>query len=514
MKQENRSIALIAALMSCLIVLLSFLWQGNKGFNMWDEGYLWYGVQRVLLGELPIQDFAAYDPGRYFWSAALLHVFGDNGIMSLRVAVAIFQTLGLFLAIYLIAQSTPQNQKLDFIFCVFSAIILISWMYPRHKLFDISCSIFLIGALTYLISNPSLHRYFLAGACVGMIAVFGRNHGLYGAVASLGVIAWLSFSTEQPHHLIKRSAYWVGGIVVGFSPLIFLVIVIPEFRAAFLESVLYLLENKSTNIPVPVPWPWKVNFAVALVGDVVRDVLVGLFFIGTILFASTSLIWVIYQKFKKKTVPPVLIASAFLAFPYTHYAFSRADVGHLALGIFPLLVGCLVILNKSIDEIKWPLLLTFTAASLWIMYPFHPGGYCHKTKQCVSVEISGSQILMDPGFAADVALLRNLVKEYAPNGRSFITTPTWPGAYAVMEQKSPIWDIYALLPRDEEIENREIERIKASSPGFIFIHDFPLDGREDRRYRNLHPIIYQYIVNHYKPVPNSPSPTYQIFIPR
>lgn len=508
--QKHNHISLKALAISCVVVLISFLWQGNKGFNLWDEGYLWYGVQRVLLGEVPIRDFMAYDPGRYYWSAALASIFGDNGIMSVRAAVATFQALGLFVALLLVAQS-KKNNKTEVLFWLISAATLVVWMFPRHKLFDISISILLIGVLTYLISKPTPKRYLIAGACVGLIAVFGRNHGMYGTIGSLGVITWLSIKKSSGSGFIKSIILWGTGVVIGFLPIILMTLLIPGFAIAFWESVRFLFEHKATNLPLPIPWPWTVNFAAASVGDATGGVVIGLFFIGTLIFAGLSILWVVYRKYKEKPVPPTLVASAFLAFPYAHYAFSRADVGHLAQGVFPLLIGCLVLLASARPRIKWSLAAVLCGASFWVLHVFHPGWQCLASKQCVDVEIAGSTLQIDPGTANDVALLRQLAVQFAPNGQAFIATPFWPGAYALLERKSPMWEIYALFSRSESFELKEIERIKASKPGFAFIFDLPLDGRDELRFKNTHPLIHQYILNNFDPVSISQNPAYQIY---
>ena len=177
--QENKLLVFQMLAFASFVVLALFLWQGHKGFSLWDEGFLWYGAQRVMLGEVPVRDFMSYDPGRYYWSAALMSLWGDNGIVALRGAVAVFQVIGLFVALLLIARSvrTP-----NFPYLFLSAIILAAWMYPRHKLFDISLSILLIGVLAFLVQHPTSRRYFLTGLCVGLVAVFGLNHGVYGVL--------------------------------------------------------------------------------------------------------------------------------------------------------------------------------------------------------------------------------------------------------------------------------------------------------------------------------------------
>jgi hypothetical protein len=206
-----------------------------------------------------------------------------------------------------------------------------------------------------------------------------------------------------------------------------------------------------------------------------------------------------------------LVAAAFLALPYAHYAYSRADVSHLAKSIFPLLVGCLVFLATQPARIKWPLALVLCSASLSVMVHFHPVWQCRASKPCVNIEISDSQLSVDANTASDIALLRKLVAEYAPNGQSFIATPFWPGAYPLFERKSPMWEIYALFPRSESFQLLEIERIKAANPGFILIFNFPLDGREELRFRNTHPLIHQYILDNFEMLPDSPNPGYQIY---
>ena len=509
-KTENAPAASLALLLSGLAVAASFYWQGRTGVNLWDEGFLWYGVQRVMVGEVPIRDFMAYDPGRYYWSALLMGLLGGDGLMNLRIAVAVFQFAGLFVGLLLVLRSGGARGRGGLAFAALSATTLLAWMYPRHKLFDVSLSIFLVGVLSYLVSRPNPRRYFIAGACVGLVAVFGRNHGVYGAVGSVGVMLWLGIRRAPAEQPWRGFALWSLGVAAGFLPIVVLMASIPGFAEAFEQSVRFLFEQKATNLPLPVPWPWAADFSGGLTAAATAQVVVGLFFVGLLVFGGVAVLVVIRQRALSRKAVPALVAAAFLAIPYAHYAYSRADLGHLAQGIFPLLIGCLVALSLARPWIKWPLAVALCSASIWLLLPVQPGWQCRPQGSCVPVEVNGEVFKVDAGTARDIELLRTLANRYASDRATFISSPFWPGAYALLERRSPMWEIYALFPRSRSFEEAEIARIEASRPAFALIQDIVLDGRDELRFRNTHPLIYRYIRENYEQVV-SPVPVYEIY---
>src|SRR6202049_3693494 len=87
-----------ALLLSAAVSLIVFSLQWRYGFNLGDEGWLWYISQRTALGDVPLRDFFSYDPGRYYWSAAVFKLLGRTGFFEQLLANYLFAIIGLALA--------------------------------------------------------------------------------------------------------------------------------------------------------------------------------------------------------------------------------------------------------------------------------------------------------------------------------------------------------------------------------------------------------------------------------
>lgn len=505
---RDRPAALLQlVLLSAAVAIALFVWEGRVGLNLPDGGFFWYGVQRVLHGEVPIRDFMAYDPGRYYWSAVLAVLTRSSGIVALRAGAEIFAWIGVFAGAWIVYRSTGRR---DPVLSLMLIITLAAWMYPWFKVFDNTLAIALLCALAHLIRQPSPRSYLVAGVTVGLAAVFGRNHGVYGLVACTGGVAYLALTKRCS---LRELAAGGLGIAIGFSPVLVL-FGVRGFPLAFLDSVRFLLHSGTTNIALPVPYPWAIPFAQLPLLEAMSAVLLGTFFLWLVATPLVGLSAVAWRWMQGVSVQPEFIAALLISIPYSHYAYSRADVVHMAASISPSLIACFVALARARAWLRYPAALLLCSASVLTVGPTHPGWRCLSTI-CTTTTALSDKLSVEPGVARDVALLDRLVHELAPRGRSFVVTPYWPGAYALFDRKSPMWAIYALWPQSVAVQQREIERIQAAAPGFALINNLPLDGREGQRFSQTNPLIYTFITTHFRALTGYSLPDgYELYVPR
>jgi hypothetical protein len=500
-REKGLLVVLAVVLAGCAA---SFLLEAHIGFNLWDEGYLWYGVQRTLLGEIPLRDFMSYDPGRYYWAAVLLDLFHARGIVAVRAATAIFAAFGVAAASAFIWSSQCEGKKVRSLFCLVTAVLCLLWMVPWWKQYDEAVSIALVISLAWTLTSPTPRRFLAHGVLVGLAAIVGRNHGIYGAFAGLFALLLLVRVVNRRHWILCASDF-IGGVILGFSPVLIGLCVDHGFASMFWDSIRYMLfEYKGTNLPLPVPWPWKVP----MVGEVTvwsRSLAIGCVYVALPLFCAFGLTRTVIGVLRQRRIDfPTFTACLLTALPYMNVAFSRADLPHLAQAIFPFLLGSIVWL-LHLRRRQWVRTICFgllVLASFWMMLPMHPRYVRYIQGTWRKVAVGQDIIWMNDDVAFSTEDIKQLVDRYLSKGDTMLSVPVWPGAYALAGVRSPVYEIYPLFPRNDLFQVQEITRLQRAQPKLVLFNDVAVDGRNDLRYSVTHPLLMDYINRHYYAIPS------------
>ena len=488
---------------SLLSTFILYAVQINLSFGLWDEGFLWYGVQRTMLAEIPIRDFMAYDPGRYYWCSSIMTLLGSSSLIALRVSIGIFQLIGVYLSLKVLKEYYKGNYPLSFL--LFCSIIISLWMIPQHKVFDMVSSILILYSLYRYSDELTERRALYLGITIGFVAFFGRNHGVYGVISSIFVMIFYGFSKK-----IGIKAQFINfsiGIIVGYLPMIAMIFFIDGYFSSFIDSILFIFSQGKTNITLPVPWLWIINYMTATV----KDILVSFLFTFMPLYSAFAFIFLINKTIKNNNSDSLLVCSVFLNLAYMHFAFSRADIAHLSQSIFPMLLWFLYILSRMEKLIPFCFLsATILLFSSEIMFSRHPI-YNYFFGIYKKVIIDEQIFYVSKKTEYDINFIRKSTKNIPDIDNEILIVPYWPGAYALLRIKSPFWESYALFDRDEDFQYRELEKIKKVKPSIVIINNSSLDKDDSLKYKNTHKVIYSYIIDNYDLVDSVMNKKYYVY---
>lgn len=185
------------------IVILGFCYYisfFNYGISLSDEGFLVYGAQRVLQGQLPLTDFASYPPGSYFLLALLFKVFGTNLLISRFMEMAFLLVDGLMM-FYVSKRLMPKN------LAIIPSFILIIFPGPWHKVFFTFGLLLPLCALIRFLEKRTTMRILIVGWCIGIALVFKFESALFSLLA-----IWIVLFVN---HILKAGKFLINKKTMG-----------------------------------------------------------------------------------------------------------------------------------------------------------------------------------------------------------------------------------------------------------------------------------------------------------
>jgi len=481
--------------LALILAVLSYAVQGDVGLNLTDEGLFWYVSERTAVGDVPLRDVRSYEPGRYYWSAAFLRVLGP-GVKALRVSLAACQGVGLVLVFLLLRRIVPATIALAAL-----GLIVVVWMWPMYRSFENVAVLALLLAAVRVVERPSASRWRVAGVVVGLAAFVRIDHGVYGALAFLLLLAFAAARLDGARPGVALASFTLGAIV-GYSPMLLLAVLAPGFVQGFTANLAYMARTTlwagTVSLPLPPPWLWTVLPKVG--GRSLTDAaaLVTLSTIFTLLPAVLVLVGCLALRARGAATPPQaqLAAAAAVGLPYLSHTFSRADLQHLTPTDMALIVAVTALVatlpsatRRLASIVALPLAL---AATCLVVVPEAPYGIrMRRPETYVRSDVAGDTLWLNRSSAEIIESVKRATAAHVGD-RPLLVIPLWPGMYPILGKQAPLWEVYSLFPEPESQQREAIARLRRLGVDWVVLVDIVPEPREDLRFRNTHRLMWEH----------------------
>jgi len=493
----------IAALALALPIGL-FVLQGDVDVNLYDEGYLWHVTTRTALGDVPMRDVRSYDPGRYYWGAAWFRVLGP-GLISLRIGLTAVQCVGLLFGLLTLRRVVRRRWLLGLL-----GAVLLLWMLPQYRAFESAVVLAFVWLAVRLGEKPVPERYFTAGVGVGLAAFVRIDHGLYGTVGFLLLALFLA----RRARLLPSLSAWAAGVVIGYAPMLLMVIAVPGFLESFIEYIDSIVgavaRSGNTNLALPIPWPWLVAPGVPLLRRL-QDQSVGLLFVTVMVVYPVAAFVALASPRKDSTARRVVLPASLIGVPYVHYAFSRADAAHLAPSILVLVIvltGLVVTTGpprRRTVAVMLALMVVLTGLSVGITTSAFRRAV-EREDPYVRTRVAGDAIWVPASTADLFHTVRREVDRTLKPGERVLVVPYWPGFYPILGRDSPLRETYFLLPESDVKQREMIARIERQNVRLVVFVDVSMDNRAENHLSRTHPLLFRHLFERFQEIPAGPQP--------
>lgn len=489
---------IVLATAVCLAV---FFLQWRYGFNLGDEGWLWYISKRTVLGDVPLRDFFSYDPGRYYWSAFVFKLLGRSGFYEQLLANYLFAIIGLTLTYFAMVRAGLSRTWRILILLLLGVAI----GFPRHKIYEQTLSLVAVGVIWFVFRAPDrLKRWLLLGVVIGLAAFVGRNSGVFCFVAALVAFALLKLRGEP-----LRSARAIGivaaGIAVGYLPMIFMLLLVHGFAHPFFESVL-LTPRWAWSLPIPFPWHVHVR---GLHGVDLLQARAVSWLCVVVPLTYVFLLWRTARLKRELGGAEWLAAAASCAGAgFLIHAFYTADFFHIAQGVVPFVVaaGAFAGYFWSTNARRLSLsalgVLIFLVLACWLpMEPLvqHFRTEANAPSTVKQIAINGRDFEVPAEQANLMKTVESAFQDCGARNGSFFAAPYYPGLYAFLNSRAPTWDTYFLWSRNDAIQEKEMAALQRNRTALFLVNDsFAMNGRNTLKLSATNPQLLAYITTQFR----------------
>ncbi len=485
--------AVIISVVLCGLVAAFDVWIGWSDLALSDEGYLWYGTQRVRDGEWPILDFYSYDPGRYLWSAAWQFLLGD-GIVTLRVASWIFAAVGLTFALLALRRVVRSTTGL-----VGAAALLVAWMVPRHKRIDYVIPLAAILAAVTLIERRDMRSHVRAGIVAGIIAFFGRNHGAY-VMVGLTAVTWF---VSPPHRwaFIKRFGGLAAGTAIGYLPMLLLWVVYPSFLPTLLRLSGRIAGSRG-GIGAIV-WPWSATTP--------RQFVVGMTFVVIpVVYAAVAVQLLRRRRALDLPYDAVCLAATAIGIPYLHHVAIQPGPLHLAQAAAPFVVLAVTLVarswHRSADQRRALALagvaVLIISTAFTVLPAWEPYRVLRNPHLFSRMKVDGVTLVARNSGRRRLRLIQQF--EAAAGDDQVFVAPRWPGVYAMLDKRAPTYHDYMMWSFGPGADRQLIADLVAADVRWVLINT-TRTGR--RPFAKLYPHTMEWIGRTFEEVEFDGQPT-------
>jgi len=508
----------LAYLTAIYFILAGYYLSFSKyGFNVWDEGGFANGSLRTMNGELAGRDFnpIGYMPGRYELGAFLYEVFGVH-LQSLRIGVALL-TPAMILALY---ASALRIMPPGFAFLASACLFVAPSMY-YNRFFTLFAVLNMYCLIRFIESRKASTLFVLAVAFL-VSAYFKFEVALFSVIITIFVLVvfyfehWREGNTPLQELKIplrqRGSLFWVT--VVGMVSLIFMLLYHVYSIDLYGKGVKQVLDSYAVwGNPFPEVLPLGEVYG-AIGGH--RYFMRWLYYIPLTLYAVTGVLLI--SRFVNKQRKPemvdyyllIVLAFGVCSFGLVLWRAGQDNLmrtlacGYILLGYFLYLFWKSVVDSQISASGRVVMNLLVTLLPFLYVYEmnthhgFYVGSIGAMTQETERVKIDRMDIYTNKDEAQWIPEVVNRIEKYSRPGEPVFALPLNPIFYFLSNRINPTaydWILPGML--NEKEENGVIEKLSRNRPKVVIYVDIPIDGKEERRFLNYAPHIFQYLTENY-----------------